>query len=155
MPALHPILPSNLQFRLCDISADVFCRIVKGSDHKNYDYKNSSSENRILNCYNILEPKLEPNKTIAPWLLDIVLMPQVACDRNGERLGMGGGYYDRAFAFKNMRETDFSDAFCLQSDGPVLLGCGYDFQYLDLDLETRDWDVKLDGFISPKFSKFF
>ena len=138
LPALHPVLSGNLQFRLCDISDDLSCKIFKGGD---------------INCYNILEPKLEPDKTIAPWLLDIVLMPLVACDKNGERLGMGGGYYDRTFSFKNMSEKIVDDPFCLQSNGPVLIGCGYDFQYLgeDVELESREWDVKLDGFISPDY----
>ena len=140
MPAVHPVLSGNLQFRLCELTDDLACKIFKGGD---------------INCYNILEPRLEPDKTIAPWLLDIVLMPLVACDKNGERLGMGGGYYDRAFSFKNMRKnmSDIraDDAFCLQSNGPVLIGCGYDFQFLgeDYELESREWDMKLDGFISP------
>ena len=138
MPALHPVLPGNLQFRLCELKDDLACKVFKSGD---------------INCYNIIEPKLEPDKTIAPWLLDIVLMPLVACDKNGERLGMGGGYYDRTFAFKNMSEKFVDDPFCLQSDGPVLIGCGYDFQYLgeDVELESREWDVKLNGFISPDY----
>jgi 5-formyltetrahydrofolate cyclo-ligase len=49
---------------------------------------------------------------------DLVLLPSLALDAAGRRLGRGGGYYDRAFA----------DA---PSGGPFLVGVGYDFQLVD------------------------
>lgn len=50
-----------------------------------------------LNQYNIVEPGLGARYRPA-WLLDLVLVPLVGFDLQGHRLGMGGGYYDRAFA---------------------------------------------------------
>ena len=78
VPALHPVLKGCLQFREYNINLDNI---------------------KIPNAYGIFEPVFDSNKTIPTWDLDIVLMPLVACDENGSRLGMGGGYYDRSFAF--------------------------------------------------------
>jgi 5-formyltetrahydrofolate cyclo-ligase len=67
------------------------------------------------------------------------LAPLVAFDRNGTRLGMGGGYYDRAFAFLRA-----------PADGgrrPVLLGLGYEFQKV-AELIRQPWDVPLDAAVT-------
>ena len=63
-----------------------------------------------------------------------MLVPLLAFDRRGQRLGYGGGYYDRSFAFLNeqARPTE-----------PLLVGIGYDFQELD-EIEPARWDVRLD-----------
>ncbi len=60
-------------------------------------------------------------------------MPLVAFDRQGGRLGMGGGFYDRSF------QAPGSNRY---NQGPVLLGLGHAFQEVAY-LELEDWDVKL------------
>ena len=129
VPALHPVLKGCLQFREYDLNLDNI---------------------KIPNAYGIFEPVLDSNKTIPTWELDIVLMPLVACDENGSRLGMGGGYYDRSFAFlSNYYDRDkYNDDSCLQNSGPILIGVGYDFQKVQ-GLNSQDWDVGLDALISP------
>ncbi len=70
--------------------------------------------------------------------LDAVLVPLVACDRRGNRLGMGGGFYDTTFSWR-------------LNDGPEqphLVGMAYDFQVVDR-LEAMPWDVPLDHIATP------
>ncbi len=85
------------------------------------------------NRYGIPEP-LEPIELLEPFQLDLVLVPLLGFDRRGNRLGQGGGYYDRSFAFLNeqVRPTE-----------PLLVGIAYAFQELP-EIEEQDWDVPLD-----------
>jgi 5-formyltetrahydrofolate cyclo-ligase len=86
----------------------------------------------INNRYGIAEPCGRRGQ-ISPYKLDLVIMPLVAFDRQGGRLGMGGGFYDRSF------QTPGSTRY---SKGPLLLGLGHAFQEVAY-LELEDWDVKL------------
>ncbi len=69
--------------------------------------------------------------------LDIVIIPLVAFDLNGYRLGMGGGYYDKVFAFKKTHPT------------PKLVGLAYDFQKIT-DTPHNELDTRLDEVITEK-----
>ena len=84
------------------------------------------------NRYRIPEPPYRPGARPKPWLLDIVFMPLVAFDRQGNRLGMGGGFYDRTFASRSSRPQA----------RPLLVGLAHDFQQLD-ELPADPWDVPL------------
>ena len=80
---------------------------------------------------------LEPQGTAAigaRWL-DLVLMPLVGFDQRGVRLGMGGGYYDRTFAFRNTHTT---------WRGPRLVGLAYAFQQLP-SIDAAAHDVRMDA----------
>ena len=87
-----------------------------------------------LNRYGIAEPEQNLKKIINPIQLDLVLVPLVAYDLSGSRLGMGLGYYDRTFAFLNHRKKPHH---------PLLIGLAYTFQHHD-HLPRADWDVPLD-----------
>ena len=67
--------------------------------------------------------------------IDIVLVPLVAADSEGNRLGHGGGYYDKTFAIER------------NSKRPLLVGLAHDFQIVE-KLEVNSWDVPMDLLIT-------
>lgn len=89
------------------------------------------------NRYKILEP--ENKNIIAPSELDVVIMPLVGFDLQGHRLGMGGGYYDRTFAFLLQKPVK----------KPVMVGLGYQAQQVDA-LPHDEWDVSVDGILTEQ-----
>lgn len=86
------------------------------------------------NRYGIPEPVCADSDLLAPDQLDVVLVPLLGFDRRGHRLGSGGGWYDRSFAWL----ADRGDV-----GKPVLVGVGYAAQEIDT-LEAQAWDVRLD-----------
>ena len=86
------------------------------------------------NRYGIPEPAVRPTPVLSPEMMQLVLVPLVAFDRRGNRLGSGAGYYDRSFAF--LREGD-------RPREPLLVGIAYSFQEIDI-LPREPWDVPLD-----------
>lgn len=91
-----------------------------------------------LNRLGIPEPEAAEGARIAADRLDLVLVPLLAFDAQGHRLGMGGGYYDRSFAFVKTR-----------AQHPTLLGVAYEFQRLE-HLAQESWDVPLDGVVTEQ-----
>lgn len=85
-----------------------------------------------LGAFNIPQPV--PSAAIIP---DAMLLPLLACDAHGTRLGYGGGFYDRTLA-----------ALHAQGHTPLLIGVGYDFQYVDL-LPKQPHDVTVHAMITP------
>lgn len=92
----------------------------------------------ITNNYGILEP-LHTAKKIIPEALDVVLMPLLAVDRKGHRLGSGGGFYDRTFSFLAQQ----------LSKKPLLIGYAYAIQLTD-ELPSEPWDIALDGVVTEE-----
>ena len=70
----------------------------------------------------------------------MAFVPLVACDSSGNRLGQGGGYYDRTFAFRR---------HCVHWGRPLLIGLAYDFQFVG-ELAAKPTDVPLDAVISER-----
>lgn len=89
--------------------------------------------------FKIPEPLLDAQKIIDPNDLDLVLMPLVAFDACGNRLGAGGGYYDRTFAAVNH---------------PVLIGAAFSCQEVP-QIEVQPWDIKLHGVVTERKFRVF
>ena len=67
--------------------------------------------------------------------LDLLIMPLLACDIYGTRIGMGGGFYDKTLASAGKK--------------PFRLGIAHDFQLIQQRLHRETWDQPLDGLITP------
>lgn len=80
----------------------------------------------------LLEPAVPREAMITPRELDLALVPLVAFDTSGNRLGMGGGFYDRSFAFLHEE----------MADKPVFCGIAHELQRVDA-LDAESWDVPL------------
>jgi len=94
----------------------------------------------VLNRFGIPEPDINWSGMRPAWTLDLVLTPLVAFDSVCNRLGMGGGYYDRTLAYLERRQ---------HWRKPRLLGTAYGFQQVE-SLPREPWDVPLHGVVTDK-----
>jgi 5-formyltetrahydrofolate cyclo-ligase len=92
----------------------------------------------VRNRYGILEP--DKGRRLDSRWLDLVFVPLVAFDAHCTRLGMGAGFYDRAFAWRHARAT---------WEGPHLVGLAYGFQQVPV-VPARPHDVRLDAIVTEQ-----
>ena len=90
------------------------------------------------NCYGIKEPIVTTQNICPLTNIELVLTPLVAFDAKGNRLGMGGGYYDRTLA-----------PIRLSSLTTQLIGLAHTCQQND-KLLTDSWDIPLNGIATPE-----
>jgi 5-formyltetrahydrofolate cyclo-ligase len=87
----------------------------------------------VSNRHGIPEPDLSADALLDAGQMSLVVAPLVGFDRSCHRLGMGGGWYDRSFAFRQQTAAP-----------PWLVGAAFEVQRVDA-LERADWDVALDA----------
>ena len=92
-----------------------------------------------INRFKLPEPDVTDDEMLEPNELDLVLAPLVVFDPNRNRIGMGGGFYDRSFAFR--KEAG--------SRRPQLIGVAHELQKV-ARLEPEDWDVRLDMVVTDQ-----
>jgi len=93
----------------------------------------------IANRFGIMEPD-SSRGSIHANELDLVLTPLLAFDKQGRRIGMGLGYYDRSFSFLKKN---------VGSPQPFLLGLAYEWQEVET-LPEDEWDIRLSGIATEK-----
>jgi len=93
-----------------------------------------------VNRFGIPEPDMSPRHMVAAGSLDIIVVPLVAFDAAGNRIGMGGGFYDSTLAFLNQRRSWLR---------PRLVGVAYEFQKVG-SLRPYPWDVPLDAIVTEE-----
>ncbi|MCF6194412.1 MAG: 5-formyltetrahydrofolate cyclo-ligase [Kangiellaceae bacterium] len=110
LPKIRPLKPNQLWFMPFD-----------------------QSSNMRNNRFGIPEVNLRANHAKRLSELDLVLFPLVAFDAEGNRLGMGGGYYDATFS--HLRSSDTR---------PTFVGLAWESQMVE-ELPSDPWDLPLDG----------
>lgn len=112
LPVLHPFSPGNLLFI-------------------HYTPETILIPNRLR----IPEPPLDVRHIIPLDQLDVMFVPLVAFDKQGQRLGMGGGFYDRTLQH-------------WRSHGFLPIGLAHDCQQVDT-LPVEAWDIPLPAILTP------
>lgn len=87
----------------------------------------------VANRFGIPEPEVETSQLLRPEQLTLAVVPLVGFDACGHRLGMGGGWYDRSFAFRTAAAAP-----------PWLVGAAFSTQQVPA-LQRETWDVPLDA----------
>ena len=97
-------------------------------------------ESMTRNRFRIAEPQYLPARQRKVWTLDLILLPLVGFDECGGRLGMGGGFYDRSLAYRQLRKNWHK---------PTLLGLAHECQKVDR-LALASWDVRLGAVVTDR-----
>jgi 5-formyltetrahydrofolate cyclo-ligase len=111
----------------------IFVPVVTDLRHGRISFYPLSGKTR-RGVFGISVPHRHGRPTAPRWF-DLIVVPLVGVDREGRRLGMGGGFYDRALAFRRERRRWM---------GPRLVGLGFDCQRVDT-VFADPWDVRLDA----------
>ena len=112
LPVLHPFSPGNLLFLHYHPQSEL-----------------------VVNRLKIHEPKLDVRDVLPLSDLDVLITPLVAFDSQGQRLGMGGGFYDRTL--QNW-----------QRYGVQPVGYAHDCQQVE-SLPVEQWDIPLPAVVTP------
>lgn len=149
LPKLHDLLPKNANIGLYlddfgELPTDVLMKFCQQYGHQAYLpitkagqpltfaplTKTLAQTPTKRHQLGMLEPTTKP--IITARRLDAIICPLVAVDKQGVRLGMGGGFYDRTLSVRPK---------------PLAIGWCYDFQIID-QLPKQAWDETMDIIIS-------
>lgn len=92
-------------------------------------------EKLVTNRFGIPEPSHRRGNTLSAKQLNIIFLPLVGFDAAGNRLGMGGGFYDRTLSQLPPRNR------------PLLVGLAHELQRVD-KLPVQRWDIPLDAVVT-------
>lgn len=113
-------------------------RLSNGRENRLRFMPFNASTSLTRNRFGIYEPQNNGAAAVNLLRLDLVIVPLVAFDSTCNRIGMGGGFYDRSFQFRRSR-THWTK--------PILAGVAFDCQRVPA-IEGNSWDVRLDYVIT-------
>jgi 5-formyltetrahydrofolate cyclo-ligase len=132
--------PTGVMAKAWAMGKTVYLPVLSIHHHNHLHFLPYAPGDKLLpNRFGIPEPVSRGRGMVRLTQLDLVLTPLVGFDAQGGRLGMGGGFYDRSFAFLRRRQ-------CWRK--PRLLGLAFDVQKSPIALPSQPWDVPLDGVVT-------
>ncbi|QBY03586.1 5-formyltetrahydrofolate cyclo-ligase [Thalassotalea sp. HSM 43] len=96
----------------------------------------------VNNKYQIPEPKLAVNAVLPISQLDIILTPLVAFDLSGNRMGMGGGFYDRTLQHWHQQWQQANSETQQNACRPYPIGVAHQCQQIE-SVPSEHWDIPL------------
>ncbi|MGB2264052.1 MAG: 5-formyltetrahydrofolate cyclo-ligase [Glaciecola sp.] len=125
LPVLHPFHPQTLLF-----------------------VRYTSQSNMTKNKFGIPEPQLTTQDIIPIHTINRIFVPLVGFDDQGNRMGMGGGFYDRTLAPITESHQVGYVSFKI-STPPTLIGLAHDVQMLD-SIPCAQWDIPMSHILTPQ-----
>ena len=135
LPMRDEVDPTEIIERAWRANKRVFCPVVGANGSMNFHFLGRDTA-LLRNGFGIWEPVNE--QIVSPRDLDVVITPLVAFDKNRNRIGMGGGYFDRCFSYLRHRENWLR---------PKLIGVAYACQEVE-KIRPNPWDIRLYSVIS-------
>lgn len=116
---------------------ELFLPVLDKNHHKTMRFGRYTPQTKLVdNHFKIPEPQeTTEHPFISADQLDLVLTPLVAYDAKGDRIGMGGGFYDQTFHFKTSGKP------------PLFIGWAHECQKIN-KIERNPWDIPLDALIN-------
>lgn len=112
LPVLHPLKMNRLYF-----------------------VRQRAGDSLTSNRFGIAEPSLRHRAIASLHAIDLILLPLVAFDRQGNRLGMGGGFYDRTLSRR--------------APHTLLIGLAHSCQETD-SIARQPWDIPLHAIVTDR-----
>ena len=130
LPMTDEVDPSRVIDRAWRAKKCVFCPVIEYRG--NMVFKSLDRDTSLQRSnFGLWEPV--DGDIITAKQLDLVVTPLVAFDKNNNRIGMGGGYFDRYFAFLKQRKRWLR---------PKMIGVAFDCQKIEI-IEPNPWDIPL------------
>lgn len=131
----NEVLTDEIFLKAVEAGKEVFFpKVAKGGRERHLAFHRVKRLDDLSpGSYEIPEP-MEGEETVDPGCFDLIVVPGVAFDRSGGRIGFGKGYYDKA----------------LSGLGCPAVALAYEFQVVNEEIPVEPHDVKVRGIVTEK-----